>query len=73
MATATDRTVNKVALCSAIFAGVAYVGYSVARQAFGRHLVPGNQRSRRQGKTSSNFMVVNDNVRVVKKAAGGKY
>eukprot|EP00095_Tigriopus_kingsejongensis_P001237 maker-scaffold160_size295910-snap-gene-1.39 protein:Tk01237 transcript:maker-scaffold160_size295910-snap-gene-1.39-mRNA-1 annotation:"PREDICTED: LOW QUALITY PROTEIN: uncharacterized protein LOC103510027" len=38
-AAATDRTVNKVALCSAIFAGVAYVGYSVARQAFSRRLV----------------------------------
>lgn len=41
-ASATDRTVNKVALCSAIFAGAAYVGYSVVRQAFGRQLVPGS-------------------------------
>ncbi|XP_059091044.1 uncharacterized protein LOC131886663 isoform X2 [Tigriopus californicus] len=38
-AAASDKTVNKVALCSAIFAGVAYVGYSVARQAFSRRLV----------------------------------
>ena len=34
-----DRTVNRVAICSAIFAGFAYVGYSVVRQAFGRRLV----------------------------------
>lgn len=31
-----DKTANKVALCSAIFAGFAYVGYSVVRTAFGR-------------------------------------
>ena len=49
-ASATDRTVNKVALCSAIFAGAAYVGYSVARQAFGRHLV-GHQRNQNQSKS----------------------
>ena len=30
-----DRTANRVALCSAIFAGFAYVGYAVVRQAFG--------------------------------------
>ncbi|XP_063219640.1 uncharacterized protein LOC134529454 isoform X2 [Bacillus rossius redtenbacheri] len=33
-----DKTVNKVALCSAIFAGFAYVGYSVVRTAFCRRL-----------------------------------
>ncbi|XP_049805291.1 uncharacterized protein LOC126248388 isoform X2 [Schistocerca nitens] len=39
MATSTgDKTVNKVALCSAIFAGFAYVGYSVVRTAFCRKL-----------------------------------
>eukprot|EP00092_Neocalanus_flemingeri_P009117 GFUD01009817.1.p1 GENE.GFUD01009817.1~~GFUD01009817.1.p1 ORF type:complete len:506 (+),score=132.07 GFUD01009817.1:639-2156(+) len=30
-----DKTANRVALCSAIFAGFAYVGYAVVRQAFG--------------------------------------
>ncbi|BES90864.1 DUF634 [Nesidiocoris tenuis] len=35
---AADKTVNKVALCSAIFAGFAYVGYSVVRTAFCRKL-----------------------------------
>lgn len=38
---AADRTMNKVALCSAIFAGFAYVGYSVVRTAF--------QRRRKEG------------------------
>lgn len=56
-ASATDRTVNKIALCSAIFAGAAYVGYSVARQAFGRSFQPphrmGSLGSRRQGKHSN--------------------
>ncbi|XP_014247323.1 uncharacterized protein LOC106665423 [Cimex lectularius] len=33
-----DKTVNKVALCSAIFAGFAYVGYSVVRTAFCRKI-----------------------------------
>lgn len=33
---ASDRTVNKLAICGAIFAGVAYVGYSVVKQAFGK-------------------------------------
>lgn len=33
---ANDHTVNKVAVCSAIIAGFAYVGYSVAKNAFGR-------------------------------------
>ncbi|CAL8078723.1 unnamed protein product [Orchesella dallaii] len=41
---ASDRTANKVALCSAIFAGFAYVGYSVVRTAF--------QRRRREGDLS---------------------
>lgn len=36
--TSGDKTVNKVALCSAIFAGFAYVGYSVVRTAFCRKL-----------------------------------
>lgn len=36
--TTNDHTVNKVAVCSAIFAGFAYVGYSVAKNAFGRRL-----------------------------------
>ena len=39
MASATgsgDHTFNKVALYSAIFAGVAYVGYSCAKDAFSR-------------------------------------
>ena len=30
-----DRTSNRLALCSAIFAGFAYVGYTTVRQAFG--------------------------------------
>ncbi|OXA52525.1 armadillo repeat-containing protein 10 isoform X2 [Folsomia candida] len=38
----TDRTVNKVALCSAIFAGFAYVGYSVVRTAFHRRRKEGD-------------------------------
>ncbi|XP_050527455.1 uncharacterized protein LOC126897702 isoform X2 [Daktulosphaira vitifoliae] len=33
-----DHAVNRVAVCSAIFAGFAYVGYSVAKNAFGRRL-----------------------------------
>jgi len=39
MATATgsgDHTINKIALYSALFAGVAYVGYSCVKDAFGR-------------------------------------
>jgi len=37
-----DKTVNKVALCSAIFAGFAYVGYSVVRTAFHRRRKEGD-------------------------------
>ena len=37
---AQDRTANRVALCSAIFAGFAYVGYAVVRQVFGGKPVP---------------------------------
>lgn len=33
-----DKTLNKVAVCSAVFAGFAYVGYSYARSAFCRKL-----------------------------------
>jgi hypothetical protein len=32
----TDRVVNKIAFCSAVVAGFAYVGYSVCRTAFSR-------------------------------------
>lgn len=31
-----DHMVNKVAVCSAVFAGFAYVGYSMAKNVFGR-------------------------------------
>ena len=37
-----DKTANRVALCSAIFAGFAYVGYAVVRQAFGGRKVTSN-------------------------------
>ena len=37
-----DRSVNRIALCSAVVAGFAYVGYSVVRSAF-------NQRRKRRG------------------------
>ena len=33
-----ENTTNRIALCSAIFAGFAYVGYAVVRQTFGRKL-----------------------------------
>lgn len=35
---AQDKTTSRVALCSAIFAGFAYVGYAVVRQTFGKKL-----------------------------------
>ncbi|RXG70355.1 Armadillo repeat-containing protein 10 [Armadillidium vulgare] len=38
-----DKTLNKVAVCSAVFAGFAYVGYSYARTAFCRKLSVKNQ------------------------------
>ena len=41
---ASDRTVNKIALCGAIFAGVAYVGYSVVKQAFGKTFYRGEKK-----------------------------
>jgi len=41
---ASDRSVNKIALCGAIFAGVAYVGYSVVKQAFGRTFTKSQKR-----------------------------
>ena len=41
---ASDRTVNKIALCGAIFAGVAYVGYSVVKQAFGKTFFRGEKK-----------------------------
>lgn len=44
-----DKTANKVALCSAVFAGFAYVGYSVVRTAFCRKL---GQREGEGGKLS---------------------
>ena len=31
---ASDRLVNKVAMCGALFAGVAYVGYRIVKKAF---------------------------------------
>lgn len=39
-----DKTVNKVALCSAIFAGFAYIGYGLVRTSFHR------RRRERDGK-----------------------
>jgi hypothetical protein len=48
---ANDRTVNKVALYSAIFAGVAYVGYSCVKNAFGK------SKKRKQGKQKRHFFM----------------
>jgi hypothetical protein len=59
-ASATDRTVNRVALCSAIFAGCAYVGYSVVRQAFNRNLVAtggGRRRGRKNRRKAKSVAV----------------
>jgi len=47
-----DRTANRLALCSAIFAGFAYVGYAVVRTAFG---------GRRKGETVNNGFFRNEN------------
>lgn len=49
-----DHTVNKVAVCSAIFAGFAFVGYSVAKNAFGRRL----GRKNDDGKTKNHLLIV---------------
>lgn len=48
-----DKTANKVALCSAMFAGFAYVGYSMVRTAFGRK---GKRDS--EGKKCSVYFVI---------------
>ena len=50
---ATDRTINKIAFCGAIFAGVAYVGYSVVKQAFGKTFSKGEKR-----KEGKNFKTI---------------
>ena len=50
---ASDRTVNKIALCGAIFAGVAYVGYSVVKQAFGKTFFKGDKT--KEGKMNHFF------------------
>lgn len=47
----TDRTVNKIAVCSAVIAGFAYVGYSVCRNAF-----PG-RKSRRKDEGSQSILL----------------
>ena len=51
---ATDRTINKIAFCGAIFAGVAYVGYSVVKQAFGKTFSKGEKR--KEGKNFQPFL-----------------
>jgi hypothetical protein len=53
---ANDRTVNKVALYSAIFAGVAYVGYSCVKNAFGK------SKKRKQGKQKRHFLCFYDHL-----------
>lgn len=58
---ANDHTVNKVAVCSAIFAGFAYVGYSVAKNAFGRRL----------GRKSDDGKLTPDHVSLDKPTNGG--
>jgi len=58
---ANDHTVNKVAVCSAIFAGFAYVGYSVAKNAFGRRL----------GRKSDDGKLVPDHISLDKPTNGG--
>ena len=45
-----SNSLLQIALCSAIFAGCAYVGYSVVRQAFGRNLVSSRTGSGRRGR-----------------------
>ena len=47
-----DKTTSKVAICSAIFAGFAYVGYAVVKQVFGR----GRTREEAQGEIPGGLM-----------------
>ncbi len=47
-----NQRVNRVALCSAVFAGCAYVGYSVARQAFGGRQQAGHGGRNRRGRNN---------------------
>lgn len=49
--TSSDHTVNKIALYSALFAGVAYVGYSYVKDSLGK------PRKHRKGK---NFISLNN-------------
>ena len=48
----TDRTVNRIAVCSAVIAGFAYVGYSVCRNAFT------GRRSRRKDDEGSHSILL---------------
>lgn len=48
----TDRTVNRIAVCSAVIAGFAYVGYSVCRNAFT------GRRSRRKDEEGSHSILL---------------
>ena len=47
--TSSDHTVNKIALYSALFAGVAYVGYSYVKDSFGK------PRKHKKGKQSIEY------------------
>jgi len=50
-----DKTANRVALCSAIFAGFAYVGYAVVRKVFKRGKQPGEDDHQIVGKVTGFF------------------
>ncbi len=56
-AVAQDRTANRVAMCSAIIAGFAYVGYAVVRRAFGG----GKRRDGAAAASSSGGFLRNEN------------
>ena len=47
-AATSDRLVNKVAMCGALFAGVAFVGYRIVK-----NVVKKNRNKSDQGKTSN--------------------
>ena len=57
--TSSDHTVNKIALYSALFAGVAYVGYSYVKDSLGK------PRKHKKGKNfigfkgSTGFRIIN--------------
>ena len=62
-AATSDRLVNKVAMCGALFAGVAYVGYRIVKNAVKKNRNKSDQGNNKKDSLGLIFEIIQINIK----------